>query len=93
MTYINYYSFIHLLYLFIISLLCSADVDYTSLSMTPVSLNNVASTTVNITICDDTLAEGSERFELTVVEQQLPSINLLDPVGVVTILDNDIGKR
>lgn len=68
--------------------------DYTPQTMTSVLLTaNVPTTTVTILIIDDTIAEPTERFELAMVETQIRSTRLLKPVGVVSILDDEIGKR
>ena len=49
--------------------------------------------TVTIPIINDTMPEPTERFELAIVEAQLNNVFLLKPVGVVSILDDDVGER
>lgn len=85
-------GFIVLLNIISSCLLCSAGSDYTPLSMEPISLpRNTFSTTVTISIINDTVPETTERFELAIVEASLANVYLLKPVGVVSILDE--GKK
>ena len=49
--------------------------------------------TVDIPIHDDAISEPTERFEVAIVEAQVNNAYLLKPIGVVSILSNEMGKR
>ena len=65
--------------------------DYTPQAIIQITLEpGIASTTVTIPIINDNVAERAERFEVVIVEDS--NIYAVDPVGVITIIDDDAGK-
>ena len=65
--------------------------DYTPQAIVQIFLDrSIASTTVTIPIVNDNVAERAERFEVVIVEDS--NIYAVDPVGVITIIDDDAGK-
>ena len=67
---------------------CSPGVDYISISNLPVNISpGQLGNTFNVSICDDMSLEMNQTANLTLTEPS--NATLLDPTGVLTILDNE----
>ena len=75
--------FIHFLFMY------TAPLDYISTTQALVFSRTVTTQCVRITIVDDLDLEGTEMFDI-VLSTSDPDILLPSPMGVVTILDNDV---
>ena len=65
--------------------------DYTPQAIMQITLEpGNSSATVTIPIINDNVTERAEMFEVVIVEDS--NIYAVDPVGVITIIDDDAGK-
>lgn len=69
--------------------MCTATLDYTPITQVLVFNNTLTTQCVRIVIIDDFDVEDTETFSI-VLSTSDPDILLPSPMGVVTILDNDI---